>query len=136
MSDKRWVSHGLVDMLIEMRKYDSAAEVVSGSEGIFVMLSKQIGDAITRVQERPASNDFIDLNQTLHEARKEISEHQQWQEDVLETLPQQDEDRGLTQPLRQAFTKSAKARVNLLNEVMLSYDRYMKAQARTFTLGR
>ena len=136
MSAKRWVSHGLIDMLIELRKYDSAAEVASGSENIFLGLSKQIDDAIARLTERPAASDFAAFKSLLDEAKEEISEHRQWQEDVFERLPQHDDDRGLTQPLRQAFTKSVAARAKLVDQVMRSCKQYRKVQEGAFSLER
>ena len=137
MSEKRWVSHGLVDMLIEMRKYDSACEVVSGSEGIFTTLSNRIGETISRVEKSPAESKFSELKSVLDEARAEIRDHQEWQDEVLDKLAElPDDDRRLSWPLRQAFNDSAAARTKLLDEVMLSCDRYLKAQQAAFTMER
>jgi thioredoxin-related protein len=136
MSDKRWVSRALVDMLIEMKQYDSAAEVVSGSEGIFVVLSKQIGDTIARAKGYSAGSDFLEVQKVLDEAKEEIKDHQQWQQEVLKTLPKPDDDRGLTRQLRQAFSTSATARAKLLNEVMRSHDHCLKAQEGAFRIER
>lgn len=137
MSEKRWVSHGLVDMLIEMRKYDSASEVVSGSEGIFTSLSQRIGEAIARAEKGAADRNFAELKTVLDEAREEILDHQEWQDEVVDRLADlNDDDRGLTRPLRQAFQESATARTTLLDQVMRSCDQYLKAQEGAFTLER
>lgn len=55
-ADERWASRALVAMLIrEMKDYKAAAEVVSGSDDAFAMSSRQIGDAIARIQEIPTA---------------------------------------------------------------------------------
>lgn len=136
MSDKRWVSHGLVDMLMEMRKYDSAAEVVSGSENIFTGLSKRIDDAIARVREQPDGSEFRQLKNLLDEASEEIRDHQEWQQDVFEKLASEEDHCGLSRSLRQAFNESAAARTKLLDQVMRSCDQYLKVQERAFNLER
>ncbi len=136
MSEKRWVSHGLVDMLLEMRKYDSAAEVVSGSENVFSLLSNKIGDAIARVEKCANGGDLLELKNLLDEAKEEIRDHQDWQQEVFEILAEQGNDnQGLTRALRQAFSDSAAARSKLLDEVMLSDDRYLKAEDKALSIS-
>lgn len=136
MSEKRWVSHGLVDMLIEMRKFDSAAEVVSGSEDVFSLLFNKIGDAVARLEKSVNGSDLLELKNLLDEAREEILDHQDWQQEVFEKLAEQgDDNQGLARVLRQAFIDSAASRSNLLDEVMLSDDRYLKAEEKALTIG-
>lgn len=129
MSDKRWVSRGL----IEMQKYDSAAEVVSGSESLFLGLSKQLGDAIAHTKQ--TGSDYHEVQQVLDGAKEEIKDHQQWQKDVLKKLQKRDGDRGLTRQLRQAFSDSAAARTKL-NELIDSHDHAQKAKEREFRIER
>ncbi len=129
--DERWASRGLVSMLIrEMKNYKAAAEVESGSEDVFAMCSRQIGDCIARIQEIPTAVSALELQQVLDNARAEITEHQRWQEQVFKSLPKEDDENGLTGPLRQSFTKSATARAKLLTEVMEAHEKYFNAQGR------
>ena len=128
--DERWASRGLVSMLIrEMKNYKAAAEIESGSEDVFAMCSRQIGDCIARVQEIPTAVSALELQQVLDNARAEITEHQRWQEQVFKSLPKEDDENGLTGPLRQSFTKSVIARAKLLTEVMEAHEKYFNAQA-------
>lgn len=134
-ADERWASRGIVAMLIrEMKDYKAAAEVVSGSEDVFAMCSRQIGDCIARIQEIPTAVSALELQQVLDNARAEITEHQKWQNEVLASLPARDDEEGLTGPLRQAFTKTGTARAKLLTEVMQAEDKWLKAQAEAFRL--
>lgn len=134
-ADERWASRGIVAMLIrEMKDYKAAAEVVSGSEDVFAMCSRQIGDCIARIQEIPTAVSALELQQVLDNARAEIGEHQKWQNDVMASLPARDDEEGLTGPLRQAFTKTGTARAKLLTEVMQAEDKWLKAQAEAFRL--
>lgn len=132
MTEKRWASRGLVNMLIGMKNYASAAEVVSGAEDVFAMCSRQLGDKIAHIQEVPTAVSALELQQVLDNAREEIGEHQKWQNEVLESLPPRDDEEGLTGPLRQAFTKSGTARAKLLTEVMQAEDKWLKAQKEAF----
>jgi len=118
MSEKRWISRSLVNLLIKMRNYDSAADVVSGSEDVFAMQSRLIGNMIARGHKLPGGILCPEIKRVLDEAQEEIQDHDQWQDEVLKTLPPEDDHNGLTGPLRQAFTKSASARIELLREVM------------------
>jgi len=131
--DERWVSRGLVSMLIrEMKDYNAAAEIVSGSDDVFAMCSRQIGDSIARIQEIPTAVSALELQQVLKNARVEIAEHQRWQNEVLGSLPPRDDEEGLTGPLRQAFTKTGTTRAKLLTEVMQAEDKWLKAQSEAF----
>lgn len=132
-ADERWASRGLVAMLIrEMKDYKAAAEVVSGSEDVFAMCSRLIGDCIARIQEIPTAVSALELQQVLDNARAEITEHQKWQNEVLASLPPRDDEEGLTGTLRQAFTKTGTARAKLLAEVMQAEEKWLKAQAEAF----
>lgn len=134
-ADERWASRSLVSMLIrEMKDYKSAAEIVSGSDDVFAMCSRQIGDAIARIQEIPTAVSALELQQILKNARAEIAEHQKWQNEVIASLPPRDDEEGLTGPLRQAFTKTGTTRAKLLAEVMQAEDKWLKAQAEAFRL--
>lgn len=134
-ADECWASRSLVSMLIrEMKDYKSAAEIVSGSDDVFAMCSRQIGDAIARIQEIPTAVSALELQQILKNARAEIAEHQKWQNEVIVSLPPRDDEEGLTGPLRQAFTKTGTTRAKLLTEVMQAEDKWLKAQAEAFRL--
>lgn len=134
-ADERWASRGLVGMLIrEMKDYKAAAEVVSGSEDVFAMCSRQIGNKIAQIQEIPTAVSALELQQVLDNARAEIAEHQKWQTEVIASLPPRDDEEGLTGPLRQAFTKTGTVRAKLLTEVMQAEDKWLKAQAEAFKL--
>lgn len=121
-------------MLIGMKEYRQAAEVVSGAIDVFSMCSRDIGDKIAHIQEVPTAVSALELQQVLDNAREEINMHQNWQQEVLENLPPQDDEEGLTGPLRQAFTKSGTARAKLLTEVMQAEDKWLKAQTEAFNL--
>ena len=136
MEEKRWVSKGLVNLLVfELKNYISAAEIVSGSTDMFESYSRLIKDTIAKTQEIPAGTKFHELQRILEEARTEISDHRKWQEEVFASLPQADDESGATGPLRQAFTTAAIARNKLLQDVMTAHDKYLKAQAGAFDLG-
>ena len=133
--DERWASRALVSMLIrEMKDYKAAAEVVSGSDDVFAMCSRQIGDSIARIQEIPTAVSALELQQILRNARAEIEEHRKWQNEVIASLPPRDDEEGLAGPLRQAFTKTGTTRAKLLAEVMQAEDKWLKAQAEAFRL--
>ncbi|HEY9784806.1 MAG TPA: hypothetical protein V6D17_05340 [Candidatus Obscuribacterales bacterium] len=94
--DERWASRGLVAMLIrEMKDYKAAAEIVSDSDDVFAMCSRQIGDAIARIQEIPTAVSALELQQILRNVRAEIEEPRKWQNEVIASLPPRD-DAGRT----------------------------------------
>ncbi len=133
MSEKRWASRSLVNMLIkEMKDYKAAAAVVSGSEDSFLLHSKDIGDLIARVQERPSGATAAELKTVLDSATEDINLHREWERDVLGSLPRVDDEEGLTGELRQAFAKTATARVKLQTEVIEASEKWLDAQAEAF----
>lgn len=133
--DERWISRNLVAMLIsELKDYKAAAEIVSGSDDVFAMCSRDIGNSIARIQEIPTAVSALEMQQILRNARAEIEEHRQWQNEVIGSLPPRDDEEGLTGPLRQAFTRTGTTRAKLLTEVMLAEDKWLKAQAEAFNL--
>ena len=134
-SNKRWASRAIVNMLVhDMKDYKAAAEVVSGAEDVFVLHAKDIGDMIARIQERPSEATAKELKERLEKAREDITLHRDWEREVLDSLPRVDDEEGLTGPLRQAFAKTAKARVKLHTQVMEATDKWLAAQAETFKL--
>jgi hypothetical protein len=125
MGGKRWVSRGLVNLLIrEMRDYKGAAEVVSGAEDVFATNGRDIEAKIAEVEREHSVAAAFELQKTLEEARQEIVGHEAWQREVIESLPKQDDEDGATGPLRQAFARTAKAREALLGQVKNAYDKY------------
>ncbi len=133
MSEKRWASRALVNMLIrEDKNYKAAAEIVSGSEDGFLLHSKDIGDLIARVQERPSGASSAELKAILESAREDINMHREWERDILDSLPRVDDEEGLTGALRQAFAKSATARVKLQAEVIEASEKWLDAQGEAF----
>ena len=133
MSERRWASRALVQMFIfELKKYDSAAEVVSGSEDTFSLHSRKLAELFKAMEENPAAVKPATLKELLDSAREEIRDHQDWQREVLDNLPRVDDEEGLTGPLRQAFAKSSKARSELLNEVMNAQERWLDLQTALF----
>lgn len=135
MSEKRWASRALVNMLIkEMKDYKAAAEVVSGAEDSFLLHSKDIGDVIAKVREQPAGAAAAELKAVLDSAREDIDLHREWERDVLGSLPRVDDEEGLTGELRQAFAKTATARVKLQKEVIEASEKWLDAQAQAFKM--
>ena len=133
MSDKRWVSKSLVRKLVyELKDYEAAAELISGSEDVFALHSKQIGDMIARIQEIPTAVPSQELKERLDNARDDINEHREWERDVLDSLPRVDDEEGLPGARRQEFAKSAVLRVKLLNEIMPIPEKWLKAQVEAF----
>lgn len=126
---KRWASRALVQMLIkESKNYESAAEIVSGSESVFSRYSRDIKKKIEAVEiERSVATSF-ELQTVLEDARHEIAGHAAWQKEVIEGLPKENDETGLTGPLRQAFTKAAKERESLLEEVQAVFEQYFTGQ--------
>jgi len=122
---ERRISRVLVNKLVrELKDYRAAAEVVSGSEDIFSLCTININNEIAVVDQYPDAAAELKLKHALEQAREEIKEHQEWQNEVLEILPKEDDDSGLTGPLRQAFTKSAIARSRLLSKLTRTHNKY------------
>jgi len=130
----RPVSRNLVAMLIDMKKYIDAGEVVSGTIETFATYSRQLNGEIAKAQEMPSGVGCLDLVRVIDTARLEINDHRSWQDEILSNLPKEDDESGETGPLRQAFSKSAIARNELLQEIMNAHDKYLKAQAGAFKL--
>lgn len=129
MSEKRWASRSLVNMLVnELRDYKSAAEVVSGADDVFQMCADKINEKITQVQNDPSAASGLELQQALAEAQQEINDHFNWQKEVLEALPTKHDEDGLTGPLRQAFAKTAKSRDGLQAAVTATSERFFSDQ--------
>lgn len=129
MSEKRWASRSLVNMLVrELKDYKAAAEVVSGAEDVFAMCGRDIAGKIDQVEKDKSVASGVELQQALDEARQEIADHENWQTDVLKSLPKQDDEDGLTGPLRQAFAKTAKARQRLAVQVNEANAKYFSKQ--------
>lgn len=101
MKDRYW---GSITILLESKNYRGAAEVISGSEDSFAMLSQLLQKAKGR-------------EEVLLACREELEEHRQWQETVLSSLPPEDDESGATGPLRQTFYRASKTREKLLQEV-------------------
>ncbi len=133
MSERRWASRSLVKMLIfELHNYKSAAEVVSGSEDTFNLYSQKLGEMIEAMKENPEAVQAITLQEFLGTVREDITNHQDWQREVLDNLPRVDDEEGMTGPLRQAFAKSSAARAQLLQEVMEAEEQWHKVQTTAF----
>lgn len=123
--DERFASRGLVAMLIrEMKNYKAAAEIESGSKDVFAECRREITDRIAAVETDPSVVAGLELQKVLDNARAEIEEHERWQTQVFANLPKEDDESGLTGPLRQSFTKSAEARDELALTVTSAYERY------------
>lgn len=123
---QRWASAAIVDMLIGMKNYKAAAEVVSGSTEMFANYSRRIAETLeSRSTEKliGPTGDFIDLSQYVHTAMDEISQHKQWQSEVIGALPKDDDATGATGPLRQEFHKAAQERDKLFTQI----SEYLKA---------
>ena len=135
MAPERWVSKSLVKLLIDMKNYTSAAEVISGSEDMLNGYSRLLGDFIAKAQEMPKAVDFKDLKQIIDTAHEELAAHQKWQAETIENLPIGDDEVGLTGPVHKAFNTAAIARNNLLQELMRVHDKYLKAQVGRFDLN-
>lgn len=133
MSERRWASRSLVKMLIfEMRNYKSAAEVVSGSEDTFNLYSQKLAEMFDAMKENPEAVKAVTLQEFLGTVREDITNHQDWQREVLDNLPRVDDEEGMTGPLRQAFAKSSTARAKLLQEVMEAEEKWLELQTARF----
>jgi hypothetical protein len=130
----RFASRSTVKMLIDMKNYSSAAEVVSDSKDTYAQYSSTIKDVIARSQELPANVKFVELQRVLDTARDEILQDQEWERDMLEALPAEDDQNGATGLLRRAFSSAAIERNKLLSEMMSAHEPYLKAQVEVFKL--
>ena len=116
----RWATAAVMNILLDMKDYKGAAEVVSGSTELFANYSFRIKEAI---ETKSSSNlisptgDFIDLSQYVHIAMDEITQHKQWHTQVLSGLPKEDDETGATGPLRQEFHKAAQERDKLFVQI-------------------
>ncbi|HIN67472.1 MAG TPA: hypothetical protein EYM95_22755 [Candidatus Obscuribacterales bacterium] len=127
MGGKRFASRGLVHMLIhdeEMKSYKSAAEVVSGAVDVFAMCGRDIAAKVAEVEKDRSVVSALALQRSMEEAQAEIRADEAWQQEVIKNLPKQDDEDGLTGPLREAFAKSKKARQVLLQQVNETYEKY------------
>jgi hypothetical protein len=115
ISDRRWCSRSITNLLLDMRNYDAAAEVVIGSIAIFQSYSREINRSLFGESKVSAG-----LALVLAKAREEIAYHQLWQSTICSRLPVDDES-GLTR-LRDSFSSSSAARSALLLEVMQASD--------------
>ena len=121
----RQISQKMVALLVSQGKYEDAAELVSGCEDVFAMHSRMIRDTVARAQEDQTRVLFTDLLfPVLETAKQEIREHRQWQEEVLAKLP----DGSAAAPLRAAFEDAARARAQLLDEVVATDEKYLDVQ--------
>jgi hypothetical protein len=128
--DERWASRGLVSMLIrEMKNYKAAAEIESGSEDVFAACKREIADKVVAINEDPSAVAALELQKALDNASAEIEEHERWQTQVFKNLPPEDDEQGLTGPLRQSFTKSALTRAKLKTIVESVHDEYFRSQS-------
>jgi hypothetical protein len=119
-------SESLFAFLIELRNYGLAAEIVVRSREELSLYIRVIRDLrrlvslalkISSDEEKSREANFVDLQRIVNRARTEVAENQKWQHDVLESLPKEDDDAGLTRTLRQAFKDLATTRTKLLNEI-------------------
>lgn len=125
MAGTRQVSQKMVALLVSQGKYEDAAELVSGSGDAFAMHSRQIKETVARAQEDQTRVLFTDLLfPVLETAKQEIREHRQWQEEVLAKLP----DGSAAASLRAAFEDAARARAQLLDEVVATDEKYLDVQ--------
>ncbi|MGI0133580.1 MAG: hypothetical protein ACREBW_01300 [Candidatus Micrarchaeaceae archaeon] len=123
----RWISRGLVTMLVnEMRNYQAAAEIVSGSEDVFAMCGRDIQAKIEAVEKEHSAVSVFELQKVLEAARHEIAGHEAWQREVIESLAKEDDEDGATGPLRQAFAKSVPVREALLERVKEAFENYFQ----------
>lgn len=122
---KRWASRAIVQMLLkEGKNYKGAAEVVSGAKNVFAVCRHDIMRQIEEVEKERSVASSFKLQQLLEEARHEIAGHEAWQGEVISGLPKEDDEAGLTGPLRLAFTETAEAREELLALVKTAYEKY------------
>lgn len=129
MSEKRWASRGLVNMLVnELKDYKSAAEVVSGAIDVFEMSVRSINEKIAQVNDTPSAAAGFELQKALNDAQQEVTDHLVWHKEVVESLPKKDDEEGLTGPLRQAFAKTGKARDNLQAAIDATNERFFGGQ--------
>ena len=115
-----WVSDALVKMLIDIKNYKAAAEVVSGSTESFALYSRRIKEAIENKSNENLigpTGEFLDLVQYANVATDEIALHKKWQEEVIASLPKEDDETGATGPLRQEFHRSAQEREQLFKQI-------------------
>lgn len=135
MSEKRWISRSIVNMLIrEDKDYKAAAKVVSGSSDVFSMCSRKIAEELEQIEEHPAAASALALQLALNEATAEIEDHQEWHELVFKGLPKEDDESGLTGLLRQEFTRTAQDREKLREEVKAAHQKYFSDQTEASTL--
>lgn len=119
----------MVNMLIrEMKSYESAAEVVSGSDNVFAGCAREIEEKVAAVKAEKTAVTGLELQKALDNAREEIAMHEAWQAEVIGELPKEDDESGATGPLRQAFADTAKARRMLSDLVEATYQSYFSSQ--------
>lgn len=111
MSKERWISRGIVKMLIdELKDYKAAAEVVSGAADVFAACNSKIQKAIATLEaEKSVANAAI-LQQALIDAEEEIKDHRQWEQAIRERLGRDDSQLTEIAPLLKVLSETAASR--------------------------
>lgn len=127
-ADERWASRGLVAILLrESKDFKAAAEIESGSSDVFSFCERDIAEKVAEVEKEKSVAAGLALQQVLDNARAEVEEHERWQKQVFESFSKEDEEQGLTLPLRQSFAASAEAREMLLRRVNSVSSQYFQS---------
>jgi hypothetical protein len=127
-ADEHWASRGLVAMLLrEFKDFKAAAEIESGSSDVFSLCERDIAEKVAAVEKGKSVVAGLALQQVLDNARAEVEEHERWQKQVFKSFSKEDEEQGLTLPLRQSFAASAEAREMLLRLVNSVSSQYFQS---------
>lgn len=126
MAKERWVSRGIVKMLIdEMKDYKAAAEVVSGASDVFAACTSKIQNAIAAQETEKSAANALTLQQELSYAEDEIKEHREWEKAIRERLGHDDFQLSLVAPLYKALSETAAAREGLDALVVGTKSKYL-----------
>jgi hypothetical protein len=111
MPKERWVSRGIVKMLIdELKDYKAAAEVVSGSSEVFAACASKIQIAIAALVAERSTENTLSLQQVLTDAEEEIKDHREWEEAIRSRLAREESQLAMIAPLLQSLAETAASR--------------------------
>jgi hypothetical protein len=134
MYRRRWISQPLLSLLIELKDYSSAAQIISASCDVYAMYACIIDDTcrlyslakgIARAQNLHAGLPILDLKRIIDTTRQEIAEHEYWHNALLVCLPPEDDKQGPAEVLRQSLKKAAAERQKLQSQISSVCEKYL-----------
>jgi hypothetical protein len=126
MSTKEFGAMSLVELLIQLGEFKLAAQVVSEAEKKLSIYATLISKESEKAETLPAGVTSLVLKRIVETALLEIQENYLWQRKVSASFPKDSSAGVATTPLREAFNKIEQTRTNLLQQIIVTQNRYLK----------